>query len=141
MCVIDHDADVQKWNASKGMSYINQPVTVTGQGNQVAAFSTNVQQSQRTDISNVQILRDVARHALDGLDEYEIDEDDAATVRNAAERVLAETADGEPERGRLAKIARSLHAALQLFFNTAAGTEFARQLMDLIVPLLTFGAA
>ena len=33
VCVIDDDGDVQRWNAGKRMSYINQPVTVTGQGN------------------------------------------------------------------------------------------------------------
>ncbi|MGD9531790.1 MAG: hypothetical protein AB7I38_18940 [Dehalococcoidia bacterium] len=141
MCVVDHGADVQRWNAGNGMSYINQPVTVTGNGNQVAAFSTNVNQNQRTEMHNVQTLRDVAERAIGGLDEYEIDPDDAETVRNAAEKVLSETANGELEPGRLAKIARSLHAALQLFFSTAIGTEFARQLMDLIVPFLTAGAA
>ena len=137
MCVADHDADVQRWNASRSMSYINQPVTVTGNANQVAAFSSKVNQTQRTSMENVQTLRDVAEQALEGLGAYEIEEDDAETVRRAAGKVLAETANGGPEPGWLAKITRSLYSALQLFFGTTVGTEFAQRLMDQIVPLLS----
>ena len=118
------------------MSYSNQSVNVTGNSNQVVGHSTNVNLSQSNALSNVQTLRDAAEQALAGLDAYEIDEDEAADVRVAAEKVLAETANGEPEPGRIAKLAKKLWAALGLFFGTTIGTEFAQKIMDSIYPLI-----
>jgi hypothetical protein len=141
VCVTEHNGNLERTDAARNHAgtYINQPVNVTGQGNQVAAFSSNVGQTQRTEISNVQTLREVARETLAGVDQYEIDEDDAETVRRVARRVLDETADGEPEPGRIARLARSLRSALMLFGNTAFGTEFADRLINLLMPLLNFG--
>lgn len=136
ICVVDHDADAQKWNASRAMSYTNQSVNVTGNSNQVVGHSTNVNLSQSNTMENVQTLRDAATQALAGLDTYEIDEDEAADVRAAAEKVLTETTDGEPEPGRIAKLAKKLWAALGLFFGTTVGTEFAQKIMDAIYPLI-----
>lgn len=139
ICVADFDGDVQRWTARNRGNYINQPVTVTGQGNQVAAFSSNVRQTQHTEISNVQTLREVAQEALAGLDEYEVDAEDAETVRSAARRVLDETADGDPEPSRVSRLARSLWSALLLFGNTALGTEFSDRLINLLMPLVNVG--
>jgi hypothetical protein len=136
ICVVDHDADVQKWNESRTMSYSNQSVNVTGNSNQVVGHSTNVNLSQSNMLDNVQTLRSAAEQALAGLDTYEIDEDEAADVRAAAEKVLVETANGEPEPGRLAKLAKRLWTALGLFFGTTVGTEFAQKIMDSIYPLI-----
>lgn len=142
ICVADHDGDVQKWVAdSRSGGYIDQSTRVSGQGNQVVAHSTNVRQNQHTEINNVRTLRDVAEQALAGIDEYEIDDEDADDVRRAARRALDETANDEPEPGRLKKIATSLWAALLLFANTAAGTAFAERLRDLLLPMVNMGAA
>ncbi len=140
--VTEHNGDLEQADARNHSShYVNQPVTVGGQGNQVVAFSTNVRQNQHTEISNVQTLREVAEEALGGLDEYEIDEEDAETVRRTARRALDETAASTPEPSRLKRLARSLWSALLLFGNTAAGTEFANRLINLLLPLLGMGAA
>lgn len=140
ICVTEHNGDLERSDArNRSGYYVNQPVTVTGQGNQVAAFSSNVRQTQRTEISNVQTLRDVAQEALAGIDEYDIDEDDAETVRRAAGRVLDETADDEPEPGRITHLARSLWSALMLFGNTTLGKEFSDRLINLLLPLLGMG--
>lgn len=141
ICVVDHDGDVQKWIANNRPGTFDQSTHVSGQGNQVVAHSTNVQQNQHTEISNVQTLRDVAEQALAGLDEYEIDDDEADDVRRAARRALDETANDEPEPGRLKKIATSLWAALLLFADTAAGTAFAERLRDLLLPMVNMGTA
>jgi hypothetical protein len=141
--VTERNGDLEQSDAAsnRAATYINQPVTVSGQGNQVSAFSSNVRQTQRTEISNVQTLRDVAQDALAGVDEYDIDQDDAETVRRTARRVLDETAAGEPEPGRIKSLARSLWSALMLFGNSALGTEFAKQLTNLLLPLLGMGGA
>lgn len=140
ICVVDHDGDVQKWIANNRPGTFDQSTHVSGQGNQVVTHSTNVRQNQHTEISNVQTLRDVAEQALAGLNEYEIDDDEADEVRRAARRALDETANDEPKPGRLKKIATSLWAALLLFANTAAGTAFAERLRDLLLPMVNMGA-
>lgn len=139
-CVLDYDADVQKWKASRLVTYVNQPVTVTGNQNQVSAFSSNISQQQRSTMEKVHTLRNVAEQALAGLGTYEIDEDEAADVRAAAEKVLAETAEGEPEPGRIAKLAKKLHSVLSMFLGTAVGAEFAQRLMDALLPLIGMAA-
>ncbi len=136
ICVVDHDADVQKWNESRAMTYSNQSVNVTGNSNQVVGHSTNVNLSQSNTLENVQTLRDAAQQALAGLDTYEIDEDEAADVRAVAEQVLAETANDETEPGRIAKLARKLSSALMLFFGTTVGTAFAQKIIDSLLPLV-----
>ncbi|MBN9103220.1 MAG: hypothetical protein J0I49_34760 [Pseudonocardia sp.] len=141
-CVTQHNGDLEQADAKNRSSYyVNQPVTVGGQGNQVVAHSTHVQLTQHTEISNVQALRDVAEQALAGLDEYEIDDDDAVDVRRAAQRALDETSGAEPEPGRLKRLASTLWAALLLFANTAAGTAFAEGLRDLLLPLVNLGVS
>lgn len=139
ICVVDHDGDVLKWVSSNRSSMIDQSTNVSGQGNQVVAHSSNVQQSQHTQINNNTVLRDVAAQALAGLDEYEMDDEDADDVRRAAQRALDETAQGEPEPGKLKKLATSLWAAVLLFANTAAGTLFAERLRDLLLPMVNMG--
>jgi hypothetical protein len=140
ICVVDHDGDVQKWIASNRPGSIDQSTNVSGQGNQVVAHSSNVQQNQHTEITNSEVLREVAAQALAGLDEYEIDDaDDADEVRRAAQRALQQTAEGEPEPARLKRLATSLWAALLAFGSTPAGTVFAERLRDLLLPLV--GAA
>lgn len=141
ICVVDHEGDVQKWTSSNRPGSIDQSTNVSGQGNQVVAHSSNVQQNQHTQINNTEVLREVAAQALVGLDEYEIDDEDADEVRRAAQRALDETAQGEPEPNRLKRLATNLWAALLAFANTAAGTAFAQQLRDLILPLVNLGAA
>jgi hypothetical protein len=141
ICVIDHDGDVQKWVANTRAGVFDQSTHVSGQGNQVVAHSTNVKQNQHTEISNVQTLRYAAEQALAGLDTYEIDDEDADEVRRAAQRALEAIKDGEPEPGRLKRLATTLWAALLLFANTAAGSAFAEQLRDLILPLVTMATA
>lgn len=145
ICVVDHDGDVQKWIANNRPGVFDQSTYVSGQGNQVVAHSTNVQQNQHTEISNVQTLRHAAEQALAGLDTYEIDDEDADEdadeVRRAAQRALESIEDGEPEPGRLKRLATTLWAALLSFANTAAGLAFAEQLRDLLLPLVNMAAA
>ncbi|MBW0108398.1 hypothetical protein I4I84_06560 [Pseudonocardia sp. KRD-182] len=141
ICVVDHEGDVQKWTSSNRPGSIDQSTNVGGQGNQVVAHSSNVQQNQHTQINNNEVLREVAAQALAGLDEYEIGDEDADDVRRAAQRALDETAQGEPEPNRLKRLATNLWAALLAFANTAAGTTFAQQLRDLLLPLVNLGAA
>lgn len=141
ICVADFDGNVQKWIANNRPGVFDQSTHVTGQGNQVVAHSTNVQQSQHTEISNVQVLRDTAEQALVGLDMYEIEDEDEDGVRRAAQRALDETEDGEPEPDRLRRLATTLWAALLAFANTTVGTTFAERLRDILLPLVNLGAA
>lgn len=141
ICAVDHEGDVQKWTSSNRPGSIDQSTNVGGQGNQVVAHSSNVQQNQHTQINNNEVLREVAAQALAGLDEYEIGDEDADDVRRAAQRALDETAQGEPEPNRLKRLATNLWAALLAFANTAAGPTFAQQLRDLLLPLVNLGAA
>lgn len=134
-CVLDHDADVQKWNESRAMNYTNQSVNVSGNSNQVVGHSSNVNLSQSNTLDNVQTLREAARQTLAGLDHYEIDPDEVDDVRAVGEQVLAETAGSEPEPGRIAKLARKLSSALMLFFGTTVGTDFAQKIIDSLLPL------
>ncbi|MGI9002232.1 MAG: hypothetical protein ACR2GH_11255 [Pseudonocardia sp.] len=137
ICVADHDGDVAAWNTHyRPAGYVDQSTRVSGHRNQVVAHSSNVNQSQHTEINHVSALRSVAEQALEGIDEYEIDDEDGDDVRRAAQRALDETADGEPEQGRLRRLASTLWAALLAFSNTAAGTAFAERLRDLLLPLV-----
>lgn len=136
ICVADYDGDVQKWIANNRSGGFDQSTHVSGQGIQVVAHSSNVQQHQHTEISNVQTLRHAAEKALSGLDIYEIDDEDADDVRRAAQRALDATEDGELEPGRLKRLATTLCAVALSFANTAAGLAFAEQLRDLLLPLM-----
>jgi hypothetical protein len=142
VCVSEHNGDLEQWDARNRSSYyVNQPVTVGGQGNQVVAHSTNVQQNQHTEISNVEVLRAAAERAIAGPDTYEVSAEDEDDLRRAAQRVLDETAEGAvPEPGRLRKLANTLWAALLAFVNTAAGSTFAESIRDSLLPLLSIGA-
>lgn len=139
ICVADHDGDVQGWTASNRPGSVDQSTHVSGQGNQVVAHSSNVQQNQHTQITNSEVLREVAAEALAGLDEYEVDDEGHVDVRRAAERALDETTQGEAEPRLLTRLATSLWAALLAFGSTPAGTAFAERLRDLLLPMV--GAA
>jgi hypothetical protein len=127
ICVADFDGDVDAWRADRRAGYVNQPVTVSGQGHQVTAFSQNVQQNQRTEISNVGLLRTAAEQALAGLEAYELGDHAAVPAEDwaaLAGRARDLCAAFEAKESALAD------AGAALAEHVATGAALIRRLLD-----------
>ncbi|MEJ2888946.1 hypothetical protein [Actinomycetospora aeridis] len=123
LCVQDFGGDTVAWASRyrRGGSIYNdnrdQRVYAQGASGQVAAHSPGAHQEQHQSIFNVDIhaLRSAARFLLANLEDLETEgftPDSVEEVRAAAQNVVSEASEDEPEQSRLRGLAEKINTVL-----------------------------
>lgn len=134
LCLIDYDGDVRSWQVATKQGN----VTFQASGNvQAAVNSINVRQTMHAVESGTGPV-DHARYAraastlLAELDKLNLPHDQAAELRQAAEEIMAETAQPEPDEGKLRRWGGLIVKGLGAVTTSALGGTAARYIVELL---------